>query len=97
LKFTFEGEIASRREEGDFVEAEVRDTGTGIPEEELPTCSSASIASAGARARTHEGKGSGSRWCALRLHGGDLRVESRSAAGPDRRPLPKGVKTLPRI
>lgn len=79
FKFTFLGSIAVRlREAGDHVELTVTDTGTGIPEAELPNVFTRFHRIRGARARTHEGTGIG---LALvhelaRLHGGSVRVES---------------------
>lgn len=84
LKFTFAGEIAvSLRRDGARVELEVRDTGTGIPAEELPHLFERFYRVRGARARTHEGTGIG---LALvqelaRLHGGEVRVESTVGRG----------------
>ncbi|MDP9365267.1 MAG: ATP-binding protein, partial [Chloroflexota bacterium] len=79
FKHTFVGEIAvSLRPAGDRVELEVRDTGVGIPPEELPRLFDRFHRVPNARARTHEGAGIG---LALvqelaRRHGGDVRVES---------------------
>src|SRR5262249_46914034 len=73
FKFTFAGEIAvSLRQSGDLVELTVRDTGTGIPAQELPHLFERFHRVAGARGRTFEGSGIG---LALiqelaRLHGG---------------------------
>ena len=79
LKFTFAGEISvSLRSLGSQVELCVRDTGTGIPAEQLPKLFERFHRVQGARARTHEGSGIG---LALvrelaRLHGGDIEVRS---------------------
>ncbi len=79
LKFTFEGEIAvSLSEEADHVVLSVRDSGTGIPPEELPHVFDRFHRIEGARGRTHEGTGIG---LALvqeltRLHGGIVEVHS---------------------
>jgi len=84
LKFTFAGAIrVALRPAGDYVELSVRDTGTGIPEEEMPRLFERFHRIQGARARTHEGSGSG---LALtqelaRLHGGSIRAESSLGTG----------------
>ncbi len=79
FKFTFEGEIVVRLKwAGDRVELEVRDTGTGIPEEELPNLFKRFHRVRGARARTYEGSGIGLALVQelVRLHGGTIRVNS---------------------
>ena len=84
FKFTFEGEIGvSLRAVGPSVELSVRDTGTGIPEEEIPHVFERFHRVRGARARTHEGTGIG---LALvqelaKLHGGSVAVESAPERG----------------
>jgi signal transduction histidine kinase len=84
LKFTFEGSIGvSVRLEGDHVALEVRDTGVGIPEDELPHLFERFHQVRGTKSRTHEGSGIG---LALvrdltRLHGGAVRVASRLGVG----------------
>jgi signal transduction histidine kinase len=61
LKFTFEGEIeVSLHQRGEQVELVVRDTGTGIPAEELPHLFERFHRVQGARARTYEGRVLGS-------------------------------------
>jgi signal transduction histidine kinase len=82
LKFTFEGEIAIRlycREHE--VVLEVRDTGVGIPEHELPRVFERFHRVQGARSRTHEGTGIGLALVQdlVRLHGGA--IEARSTPG----------------
>ena len=86
FKFTFEGEIArlAAARRGDGVELAVRDTGIGIPADELPhVCSSASTASRARAARTHEGTGIGLALVQelVKLHGGTVGVESALGAG----------------
>jgi signal transduction histidine kinase len=79
FKFTFEGEIAvALRQDGGSVRLRVRDTGTGIPSEQIPRLFERFQRVSNARARTYEGSGIG---LALvqelaRLHGGSVRVES---------------------
>jgi len=84
LKFTFEGSIGvSVRECGDHVELKVRDTGTGIPENELPHIFERFHRVHAARSRTHEGSGIGLALVhdLVRLHGGSVAVESRPGEG----------------
>lgn len=79
LKFTFEGEIAvTLRHTGALVELAVRDTGTGIPADELPHLFERFHRVQGSRGRTIEGSGIG---LALvqelaKLHGGEVRATS---------------------
>ena len=87
LKFTFAGAITvslrAAGDQGNWVELEVRDTGTGIPAEELPHLFERFRRVQGARARTQEGTGIGLAlvWELARLHGGMVRVTSVLAAG----------------
>lgn len=84
FKFTFKGEIAiSLRAVDSAVELSVRDTGTGIPAEELPKLFERFHRVKGAQGRSFEGSGIG---LALvqelaKLHGGSVRVESRVNEG----------------
>jgi PAS domain S-box-containing protein len=84
FKFTFTGEIeVSLRRIHGTVEFEVRDTGTGIPERELPHLFERFYRVKGAQGRTFEGSGIG---LALvqelaRLHGGSVRVKSEFGKG----------------
>ena len=79
FKFTLEGEIAVRLvRRGDRVELSVRDSGSGIPPEELPRVFDRFHRVEGTKGRTHEGTGIG---LALvqelaRLHGGTVDVSS---------------------
>lgn len=99
FKFTFEGEISvSLRDAGDKVELEVRDTGVGIPSEEIPRLFDRFHRVATSRSRTHEGSGIG---LALvqeltKLHGGTVRVESVLGEGTAFLvSIPKGRTHLP--
>ncbi len=79
FKFTFDGEIAvSLRQSGQCAELAISDTGTGIPERELPHLFERFHRVEGARGRTYEGSGIG---LALvqelaRMHGGAVHTES---------------------
>jgi signal transduction histidine kinase len=84
FKFTFEGEMAiSLRRTGGHVELSVRDTGTGIPEEELPRLFERFHRIKGARARTHEGTGIGLALVQelVKLHRGTIDVSSTVGEG----------------
>jgi PAS domain S-box-containing protein len=79
FKFTFEGEIAVRlRSCNDRIELDVRDTGTGIPAEELPHIFERFHRMKGARGRSYEGSGIGLSLVQelVRLHGGTIEVSS---------------------
>ena len=99
FKFTFEGEIAiSIRLVGNRIEMTVRDTGTGIPAEELPRLFERFHRIQGARARTHEGTGIGLALVheMVKLHGGNIRVESVFGGGTTFTvSLPTGSAHLP--
>jgi PAS domain S-box-containing protein len=99
FKFTFAGEIeTSLRNVGDFVELSIRDTGIGIPAEELPHVFERFHRVKGARGRTIEGSGIG---LALvkelaKLHGATVRVESQLDIGTKfTLAMPKGKGHLP--
>ena len=83
FKYTFEGEIAvvMRLAEG-AVELEVRDTGIGIPPEEIPHVFERFHRVENARGRTQEGTGIGLALVheLVKLHGGSVAV----ASAPDR-------------
>ncbi len=84
FKFTFEGEIAVvLRAEGERAVLSVRDTGTGIPAEELPRIFERFHRARGVRGRSYEGSGIGLALVQelVRLHGGDVRVESAVGQG----------------
>ncbi len=84
LKSTFEGEIrvAVSHSDGEAVLA-VCDTGTGIPEKEIPHLFERFRRIEGARRRTHEGSGIGLALVAelVRMHGGSIDVESKLHEG----------------
>jgi PAS domain S-box-containing protein len=100
LKFTFEGGISVRlvsRPGG--AELTIADTGTGIPERELPHLFERFHRVQGARARTHEGSGIGLALVSelVRLHGGRIDVESRVGHGTIFRvTVPAGTAHLPK-
>ena len=84
LKFTFDGSISlSLRWCGDHAEMAVSDTGTGIPQAELPHLFERFHRVPGARSRTHEGSGIGLALVhdLVRLHGGTIQVVSALDAG----------------
>ncbi len=84
LKFTFEGEIqVSLRALPEGVALAVRDTGTGIPEAELPRVFERFHRVREARSRTHEGSGIGLSLVRelVRLHGGTITAESEVGRG----------------
>ena len=86
FKFTFDGEIEvalESSEDGDAARLTVRDTGTGIPAEELPRLFERFHRVEGARGRTHEGTGIGLALVQelVKLHGGRVAVESEVGRG----------------
>lgn len=84
FKFTFEGEIKiAVRESGASVELEVSDTGTGIPDAELPHLFERFHRVKGARGRSYEGSGIGLALVQelVKLHGGVVRVTSEAGRG----------------
>jgi PAS domain S-box-containing protein len=84
FKFTFEGEIGvSLMQGGSAVELRVRDTGTGIPSEEMPRLFERFHRVENARGRTHEGSGIGLALVQelVRLHGGSISAESEVGRG----------------
>jgi len=84
LKFTFDGSIrvSLRLNEG-HIAFVVEDTGTGIPEAELPRIFDRFHRVEGARSRTHEGTGIGLALTheLVRMHGGTITAQSRVGAG----------------
>ena len=84
LKFTFSGHIRVSLQKTDAgIELKVSDTGTGIPESEIPLIFQRFHRIAGARGRTHEGSGIGLAlvYELAKLHGGSAEVESRIDQG----------------
>ena len=86
FKFTFEGEITVVLEPApDAASAKltVRDTGTGIPLEEMPHLFERFHRVEGARGRTHEGTGIGLALVQelVKLHGGSIFVQSEPGQG----------------
>jgi signal transduction histidine kinase len=84
FKFTFEGEIGvSLRWRGDHVELSVRDTGAGIPPQELPHVFERFRRVEGARCRSFEGTGIGLALVQelVRLHGGTVSATSTEGKG----------------
>jgi signal transduction histidine kinase len=99
FKFTFEGGIdVTLRADGDRAVLRVRDSGVGVPPEELPRLFERFHRVEGTRARTHEGSGIGLALVQelVKMHGGT--IEARSALGVGTTftiTLPFGVAHLP--
>ena len=84
FKFTFDGEIAvSLSQDGRSAVLRIRDTGTGIPPEEMPHLFERFHRVQNARGRTHEGSGIGLALVQelVKLHGGRVTAESRAGQG----------------
>ncbi len=99
FKFTFVGEIeVALRPSGKYVELSVRDTGTGIPEDQLGKIFERFHRIAGSQGRTYEGTGIGLSLVQelARLHGGSISAESVYGKGSTFRVfIPMGVSHLP--
>jgi len=100
LKFTFAGNVtvALRAREGQ-AELTVRDSGTGIPESELPHIFERFRRVAGAKGRTMEGTGIGLALVQelVKLHGGSITVKSKVSEGTTFTVLiPFGAEHLPK-
>ncbi|HKW47553.1 MAG TPA: ATP-binding protein [Gemmatimonadaceae bacterium] len=84
FKHTFEGEITVRvfERDGEAV-LEVRDTGVGIPREQLPHVFERFHRVPSSRSRTHEGTGIGLALVQelVKLHGGQVQVASKLGVG----------------
>ncbi len=100
FKFTFEGEISvSMRQAEHSAELRVRDTGTGIPAEEMPRLFERFHRVENARGRTHEGSGIGLALVQelVKLHGGSITAESEAGRGTTFIiAIPLGTRHLPR-
>ncbi len=86
FKFTVKGEIAiTLRQEGENAELTVRDTGAGIPVEELPRLFERFHQIPGIAGRSLEGTGIGLALVQelVKLHGGLIRVESTYGRGSE--------------
>ena len=84
FKFTFDGEIAvSLNQVGHTAELRVRDTGVGIPPQEIPRLFDRFHRVPNTRSRTHEGSGIGLALVheLVKLHGGSMQVESTLGHG----------------
>ncbi|MEP6985257.1 MAG: response regulator, partial [Chloroflexota bacterium] len=84
FKFTFEGEVeVSLRTVAGQAELTVRDSGIGIPEDELPHIFARFYQVPGARSRLYEGSGIGLALVAelVRFHGGHIQVASTVGVG----------------
>ena len=84
FKFTFDGEIAvSMRRADGAAELRVRDTGTGVPAEEIPLLFERFHRVENARGRTHEGSGIGLALVQelVKLHGGSISATSEVGRG----------------
>jgi signal transduction histidine kinase len=99
FKFTFEGSIDVKLEaRGESLLLTVADTGTGIPEHELPHLFDRFHRVSGARGRTHEGSGIGLALVQdlVRMHHGTVAVTSRVGAGSAFTvSIPRGQAHLP--
>jgi PAS domain S-box-containing protein len=99
VKFTFRGRIeVALRQAGPSVELAVRDTGTGIPADQIPHLFERFHRVEGARGRTQEGSGIGLALVRelVRLHGGNVEAESRPGEGSTFLvTLPLGTSHLP--
>lgn len=99
FKFTFEGGVELQlARAGEFVELIVRDTGVGIPPDQLSRIFERFHRVENVRARTAEGTGIGLALVheLVRLHGGQVHVESRLGHGATFRvSIPLGSAHLP--
>ncbi|HTB96929.1 MAG TPA: ATP-binding protein [Terracidiphilus sp.] len=99
FKFTLTGKVeVNLRAKNGSAELSIVDTGTGIPEAELPRIFERFHRIEGAPGRTHEGTGIGLALVdeLVRLHGGVVRVESRLNSGTSFCvSIPFGVAHLP--
>jgi signal transduction histidine kinase/DNA-binding response OmpR family regulator len=99
FKFTLQGEIEVKLgvEQDNFI-LKVRDTGIGIPPDEMPRLFERFHRVEGAKGRTQEGSGIGLAFVQelVRLHGGSVSAESQLGKGTTFRvSIPKGNDHLP--
>jgi len=98
-KFTFAGEISLQlKNAGGNIQLIVKDTGAGIPEKELPNLFSRFHRIENTKGRTHEGTGIGLAMVneLVKLHGGEIEVESKQGVGTSFIiTIPKGKEHLP--
>jgi signal transduction histidine kinase len=86
LKFTHEGTIQlSLRANGEMAQLSVRDSGIGIPPDDLPHIFERFRRVRGAQSRSHEGSGIGLALVEelVRLHGGSIAVASTVGSGSE--------------
>ena len=99
FKFTFEGSVTvTLQSTTQAVELQVRDTGVGIPEEHRERVFERFHRIEGTQARTYEGTGIGLAFVQelVRLHGGDVRVDSTLGQGSTFTVrIPRGTAHLP--
>jgi DNA-binding NtrC family response regulator/signal transduction histidine kinase len=99
FKFTFEGSVTvTLQSTNQAVELQVRDTGVGIPEEHRERVFERFHRIEGTHARTYEGTGIGLAFVQelVRLHGGDVRVDSTLGQGSTFTVrIPRGTAHLP--
>jgi CheY-like chemotaxis protein len=99
LKYTFQGKVTVRLDQNDGrAVLSVADTGTGIPEHEVPKLFERFHRVEGARGRTQEGTGIGLALVGelIKLHGGKIEVQSALGAGSTFTvSLPLGAAHLP--
>jgi signal transduction histidine kinase len=101
FKHTFRGEIALSLEMvGDHVELRVRDTGIGIPEDDIPHIFERFHRVANAQSRSHEGTGIGLALVKelVELHGGNVSASSEPQQGTTFTVrIPRGAEHLPSV
>ena len=99
FKHTFEGEVkVSLSTTGESIVLTVRDTGVGIPADELPRVFERFHRVRGARARSHEGTGIGLAMVRdlVKLHGGKVEARSEPNVGTEIAvSIPRGSAHLP--
>jgi PAS domain S-box-containing protein len=99
LKFTLKGEISvSLKQDDGYALLEIRDTGVGVPAEEVPRLFERFHRVEGVQGRTQEGSGIGLALVQelVKLHGGSIAVESTLGAGSIFRvALPLGSAHVP--